>query len=115
MDLLFEVLSTLSHVTSNLVRQMSVESHQPATTRNARVTVERFGSFSFCSGARVARKSAGILWGRQSWVSAYADCFEGGVRETGPDPGWMWSGSRHISVIGYLNNFYIGGRTLKWG
>lgn len=33
-----------------------------------------------------------------------------GLREMGPDLGWMWSGSRHNSVIEYLNNFNLGGR-----
>lgn len=55
-------------------------------------------------------RTLGFSWKGRVWLVLVLGELKLGLREMGPDLGWMWSESRHNSVIEYLNNFNLGGR-----
>lgn len=110
-DLLFKVLSTLPYVTSYF-RQCLISSAKNHQEHNVWLYRSWLHLACFCWG-QCTQKNPGIILERQTWVCGWTGWFEGGIREIGPDLGWMWPGGRNNSVIGYPNNFYLGGRRLK--
>lgn len=57
----------------------------------------------------------GFSWKSGAGLVLVLGALKMGLGKMGSDLGWMWSGSRHNSVIGNLNNFNLGGRRGVWG